>query len=165
MSDLSEELFNINLGDKRRNDRACKLIEQLGSQPGNSIPTATGGWGETKAAYNLFSCEQVTPENILEPHYKATLERIKSHPVVLIAEDTTELDYSKKTDIEGLGTLNYDTRHGLYLHPALAITPERLSLGLVDNFSWLRQNHALPWFLSFRLLYFKYFDALKILIT
>jgi hypothetical protein len=31
--------------------------------------------------------------------------------------------------VQGLGTLNYATRRGLYLHPTLAVTPERLPLG------------------------------------
>lgn len=138
MSGLTAELDGIDLGDQRRDRRACQVIEKLGKQPGNSLPSALGGWGETKAAYRLFQHEAVTPQKILAPHFEATLERIKQHPVVLVAEDTTELDYSTKKDIVGLGTLNYETRHGLYLHSALAITPERLSLGQLNAWSWTR---------------------------
>ena len=135
---LAEELEGIDLGDKRRNRRACTLIEQLGRQPRNSIPSAIGGWSETRSAYQLLAQEQVDAQKILEPHYRCTLERIKQHPVVLVAQDTTELDYTGKNDIEGLGTLNYETRRGLYLHSSLAITPERLSLGQLDSWSWTR---------------------------
>ena len=135
---LSAELDGIDLGDVRRNRRACKVVEQLGKQPRNSIPSAINGWTETKSAYNLLQHPQVTQQKILEPHYRATLNRAKQYPVVLIAEDTTELDYSGKSDIEGMGTLNYETRSGLYLHSALAITPERLSLGQLSAWSWTR---------------------------
>ena len=138
MSQLSDELRGIDLGDKRRNQRASTVIEQLGKQPGCSIPAAMGGWGETKAAYNLFQQPEVTAQRILEPHYQSTLERIKQYPVVLVAEDTTELDYSGKNDIEGLGPLNYEARRGLYLHSALAITPERIALGQLNSWSWAR---------------------------
>lgn len=135
---LAGELEGIDLGDKRRNRRACAVIEQLGQQPQGSIPTATEGWSETRSAYNLFAHEEVTPQKILEPHVRCTLERIKHHPVVLVAQDTTELDYTGKNDIEGLGPLNYETRRGLYLHSSLAITPQRLSLGQLDSWSWTR---------------------------
>ncbi|VFN06281.1 MAG: Transposase DDE domain-containing protein, partial [Candidatus Kentron sp. G] len=84
------------------------------------------------------SHEQVTAQKILEPHYGATFKRIKEYPTVLCAQDTTELDYTSKKDIEGLGTLNYETRRGLYLHVTLAVTPQRLSLGQLDSWSWTR---------------------------
>lgn len=138
MSELAAELEGIDLGDPRRNRRACTVLEQLGQQPTNSIPSATNDWYESKAAYNLFQRNEVTQQKILEPHYQATLKRIKQYPVVLVAEDTTELDYSGKGDIKGMGTLNYDARSGLYLHSALAITPERLSLGQLSAWSWTR---------------------------
>jgi len=135
---LAAELDGIDLGDQRRNRRARAMIEQLGQKPQGSIPTAAGGWSETRAAYNLFAHEEVTPQKILEPHVHCTLDRSRQHPVVLVAQDTTELDYTGKNDIEGLGTLNYETRRGLYLHVSLAITPERLPLGLLDSWSWTR---------------------------
>ena len=135
---LKGELTGIDLGDKRRNRRACAVLERLGRQPDNSIPSAMGGWSETRSAYNLLAHNQVSAQQILEPHYQATAERIKHYPVVLVAQDTTELDYTGKNDIEGLGPLNYDNRRGLYLHPSLAITPERLSLGQLDSWSWPR---------------------------
>lgn len=138
MSELAKELEGVDLGDCRRNRRACTLLEQLGQQPTNSIPSATNGWYESKAAYNLFQRGEVTQQKILEPHYQSTLKRCAEYPVVLVAEDTTELDYSKKGDIEGMGTLNYENRTGLYLHSALAITPERLSLGQLTAWSWTR---------------------------
>ena len=135
---LEQEITGIDLGDARRDRRACAVIEQLGRQPGNSIPSAIGGWSETRSAYNLLANDQVTAQKILEPHYQSTLERVRHYPVVLVAQDTTELDYTGKNDIEGLGPLNYKNRRGLYLHPSLAITPERLSLGLLDSWSWTR---------------------------
>jgi len=135
---LAEELMGIELGDQRLNRRACSVLEQLGRQPRNSIPSAIGGWSETRSAYHLLSHERVDAQKILQPHYQSTLERIKQYPRVLVAQDTTELDYTGKNDIVGLGTLNYENRKGLYLHPSLAITPDRLALGQLDSWSWTR---------------------------
>jgi hypothetical protein len=52
------------------------------------------------------------------------------------------LDYTGK-HIEGLGPLNYESRQGLYVHPTLAVTPERLCLGVLDAWNWSREPGSL----------------------
>jgi len=74
---------------------------------------------------------------------RPTEERLRAHPRVLCVQDTTELDYTSKKDIAGLGPLNYETRRGMYLHPTLALTPERVPLGLLDVYSWVREPGSL----------------------
>jgi hypothetical protein len=61
---LEQEITGIDLGDARRDRRACAVIEQLGRQPGNSIPSAIGGWSETRSAYNLLAHDQATAQKI-----------------------------------------------------------------------------------------------------
>jgi hypothetical protein len=80
---------------------------------------------------------------VLAPHIACTEERLREHPRVLCIQDTTELDYTTKKGITGLGPLNYESRWGLYLHPTLAITPERVPLGLLDAYSWAREPGSL----------------------
>ena len=38
------------------------------------IPSACGGWDETRAAYRLFDHPEVTAQQVLEPHYRAGIE-------------------------------------------------------------------------------------------
>lgn len=140
---LDKELQGMDMGDKRIKKRSIKLLETLGRNPQVSIPAACNGWGETKAAYRLFDNEKVTAQGILEPHYACSAERMKEHPIILCVQDTTEVDYTGKTDIQGLGPLNYETRQGLYLHPTLAITPDRLCLGVIDCWTWARPPGSL----------------------
>jgi len=135
---LTDELSDLDLGDARLNQRACTLIEALGQRPERSIPAACSTWKETKAAYRLLDSEKVTAQKLLEPHYACTRARMMEHATVLCIQDTTELDYTGKNDIQGLGRLNYEHRRGLYLHPTLAVTPERLPLGILDSWSWTR---------------------------
>jgi len=142
MNAIEEELNTIDLGDQRLNRRARRVLEQLGSNPSGSIPAACGGWSESKAAYRLFDHKEVTAQQILEPHYQASEQRMKQHPLVLCIQDTSELDYSGQ-EIEGLGPLNYESRQGLYLHPTLAVTPERLCLGVIDAWCWSREPGSL----------------------
>jgi len=143
MSALAAELKTIDLGDARRDRRAQRMLGQLGDKPRESIPSACGGWTETRAVYRLFDRAEVTAERVLAPHSACTVERMREHPRVLCIQDTSELDYTGKTDIQGLGPLNYDTRQGLYLHPTLAVTPERLCLGVLDIYSWVREPGSL----------------------
>lgn len=58
--------------------------------------------------------------------------------MVLCVQDTTELDFSSKKQIAGLGPLSYAAQHGMYLHPTLALTPEGLCLGVLDAWMWAR---------------------------
>jgi hypothetical protein len=132
---VSDELATIDLGDIRLNKRAELLLSRFGDKPLASIPAACNGWSETKAAYRFLSHERVTPDHILKPHFQATRERVSNADVLLCIEDTSEIDYSTKKDIVGLGPLNYEARQGLYLHPMLAVTPDRLCHGLL---SWQR---------------------------
>ena len=48
---------------------------------------------------------------------------MQDQAVVLCLQDTTELDFTSQPGIAGLGRLNYEAQHGLYVHPTLAVTP------------------------------------------
>ncbi|WP_295580051.1 IS4 family transposase [uncultured Lamprocystis sp.] len=153
MSALAAELDGIDLGDQRLNRRARRVLAKLGEKPTLSIPAACGGWHETRAAYRLFDHDAVTAEAVLAPHIARTVERIGAHPRVLCIEDTSEIDSAGKPSMQGLGPLNLETRQGLYLHPTLAVTPERLCLGLlnstagcVSSVAWGRtRTPSAPW--------------------
>ncbi len=143
MSALVEEFYGIDLGDQRLNRRAQNLLGRLGDKPTASIPAACKGWSETRAAYRLFDHKAVTADKVLAPHIASTIERIGEHPRVLCIQDTSEIDYTGKPSMQGLGPLNLEIRQGLYLHPTLALTPERLCLGLLDGYNWTREPGSL----------------------
>jgi hypothetical protein len=138
MSWVENELGEGSLGDRRLTRRAKMLLDRLVSQPSPSLPTACRGWGETQAAYRFFDNAKVTDQKVLAPHREATQRRMGEHEVVLCLQDTTELDYSGQTQTQGLGPLSYENQRGLHLHPTLAVTPERLCLGVLDTFVWAR---------------------------
>ena len=140
---MAAELNTIDLGDQRLNRRARQVLETLGAKPTASIPAACGGWKETRAVYRLLSQERVSAERILAPHIACTEERLRAYPRVLCLEDTSELDYTTQPGIEGLGPLNHETRLGMYLHPTLAVTPDRLPLGLLGVHTWVREPGSL----------------------
>ena len=113
MSWAAEELAGLELGDERRNRRLMKLMEDLAAQPTASIPLASGGWAETKAAYRLLDNPALEWRDLLEVHTLRTGERLQVHPVVLCLQDTTEVEFTSQPGIAGLGRRSSAAQHGL----------------------------------------------------
>jgi hypothetical protein len=84
----------------------------------------------------------VSPEQILQPHREATLRRMRQHPVALLPQDTTELDDTRHPP-QAARCLNTEQRFGLFQHVQLAVTPDRLCLGVVGVESFDRAADSL----------------------
>jgi hypothetical protein len=133
-----EELSKLSLGDKRLNKRAKKVLNQLGRNPIDSIPTACSSAAETKATYRFFDNDQVTPEKIQETHLEATLSRMAHHPIILIPQDTTVLNFSCQYNRQDAGPTTAGSSKGIYLHSAIAVTPDKVCLGHLSSKQWYR---------------------------
>ena len=130
---VETELKGISLGDKRLEKRAGKLLKSIGNNPEASLPEACCGWHETKTAYRFFENNAVTSEKILKCHIESTIKRMKQHNIVLLLQDTTQLNYSTQHQKQGIGQLKNKHHRGILLHSTVAVTPERLCLGVVDD--------------------------------
>jgi hypothetical protein len=126
---IADELQGIDLGDERLNKRSKHLLEALAVNPEASINAACHGWGDTQAAYRFFDNSAVMPTELLRAHREATLRRMSAYPVVLLVQDTTELDFTKHPPKDAQ-CLNRPERFGLYAHLHLAVTPDQLPLGM-----------------------------------
>ena len=135
------EFQNLDLGDKRTNARTIKIVNSIAKSPQSSIPEACQGWAETLATYRFYSNESFDSNDLLKPHYEATEQRIRTSEstTILCIQDTSELDFNGK-QTEGMGRLSYDAQRGMYLHPTLCVTPERLPLGITDCWMWARSQ-------------------------
>ena len=96
---IISESKSANFGDKRLNKRYANLLNNFSNTPNKSIPAACKGWNETLAAYRFMNHKNVTDSQILAPHKEATLERIKSEKIVLIPQDTTDIDFTGRKSI------------------------------------------------------------------
>lgn len=134
---IKDELRTANLGDRRLDARFASVLDQMSSKPTQSIPAACGGWAEIQAAYRFFDNAKVTPEKVLAPHREATVGRCRDHPVVLVAQDTSELELTRPQERVG-GPLRDEQHWGIHLHPCLAMTPERIPLGVLQAHLWAR---------------------------
>jgi len=134
---IETEMDGLDLGDTRRDQRGCFLLDRLSQNPRGSLPATFSGWAETQAAYRFFDNSSTDPDKILLPHRQATIDRVCQHDVVLIPQDTTELNFARSVE-GGFGKLNYDERLGLLEHTSLAITPDGLCLGVTLSKVWAR---------------------------
>lgn len=133
-----KEFGTINIGDKRLNKRAIKIAGDLSNQLSAPINQASECWNATKAAYNFFDNDRVTSDKIYEPHIKNTVNRMKSHKVVLAIQDTTSFNYRSHEAVKGLGHIGKEGTRGFMQHNILITTTDGLPLGLIDQLVWTR---------------------------
>jgi hypothetical protein len=132
------EFADADLGDERRTTRLVELASALGQHPTAALPEACGTGSMLKAAYRFFHNDGIVPQDILQSHVEATYTRLGAVPVVLAVQDTTEVNWTRHPATQGLGPLGHTACHGLLVHTTLAITPERVPLGLLAQQVWAR---------------------------
>lgn len=94
-----------------------------------------------EAAYRLFDNENVSFENILQSHQEATRRRMAQQAVVVLAQDTTEIDLTRpEQQVVGAGPLTEGNRVGALLHVLHAFTPDGTPLGTVHATAWTRDD-------------------------
>jgi Transposase DNA-binding/Transposase Tn5 dimerisation domain/Transposase DDE domain len=136
-----EETKDVDLQDKRLNDRLAVILDLLGGHPTASIPAACGGYNEMMAAYRFFNNDKIGFENVLQPHIAATARRMAEHRVVILAQDTTEIDLTRpERQVVGAGPLDGDVHRGALLHPLMGFTPDGTPLGIIYAEVWTRDE-------------------------
>jgi hypothetical protein len=140
-SEYGQEFAGIDFKDERLTNRIVRIGEELGKHSASSIPAATNGRAEMEAVYRFVNNPKVTPEKIAGPHREATLQRMRQCDLVLLVQDTTELELTRPTQqVAGAGPLSHNSRRGSYLHPLLAINADGLALGIPWYEHWTRDE-------------------------
>ena len=138
-----EELSKVNFGDKRLDKRFLKVASAQALKPQSSINAASADWSCAKGAYRFFDNDKVTPEKILEPHFENTTHRIYGQELIVVAQDTTFVNFSSHQMTTGLGNAtaigDYEVK-GVHFHAGLALSHEGTPLGLVYSKLWAREK-------------------------
>lgn len=132
------DLRYARLGDARLNRRLIGLVAAVAAQPTASVPQACGSRAATKGAYRFWRSERVTPDAIRAAHDHATVERVRAHPLILVIQDTTELNVTHHPATHGLGLLDNASQRGLKVHSALAVSSDGVPLGFIHQAVWTR---------------------------
>jgi hypothetical protein len=150
---FDRELAGCSFVDERLNKRLRKLVAQIGSAMGQSIPLVCQDWANTKAAYRFFSNDRVSEADILAGHFQSTFERaVATDGPVFVLHDTTEFSFHREdTEAIGItksinsgrdkaGRLRSHTVCGILMHSSLAVTSQGLPLGLAAIKFWTRKK-------------------------
>lgn len=134
------EAAGARLGDRRRNAAWARILTALVGSLGRSWSAALGQ-ATRQAASGLFGRPGVAVAGLLAGHYQATAERCAAHPLVLVSQDSTCFNYTRRRKLPGLGRLADRSRsRGLWAHSALALTPAGQPLGLLSLRFWSRSE-------------------------
>lgn len=138
-----QEFGSVELGDKRLRERLIQIVEDRSRHPDVSYLDACGGDRYAVKGYYYFvdNCrDTLHPEAILATHRRRTMERMMAHKMVLVVQDTTDLNFSTRPHTEGLGLIGTNQTGakslGLKLHSCLALTTDGLPLGVLRSVSF-----------------------------
>jgi len=137
MSWAWEEMRTSLLPDPRLDLRLARIIDGFVKHPEASCTEALGRAG-AKAAYRFWNNDRVRAEEVLAPHAEQTVQRSMAYPVVLVAQDTSEINLTNHPATQGMGYLGSPQCRGLLLHSLLAVSPTGVPLGIIRQFTWVR---------------------------
>lgn len=143
-SDYSEMLLHCDevaeiqaaqFGHRTLNMRAAKLIKAMSkNHQVDSINSTFNGHADTQAAYRFFNNKKVSAQVLIGAHQEQILLRSQKQKRILLAQDTSELDYTKNTTLEGSGAiaLSKSNRKGFFLHAHYVMDANHVPLGVWD---------------------------------
>jgi len=119
----AEQFAGAKLTDIRRVARVKTIAEAMAIHPGRSIPQLCRSPYAVKATYNLFKHVEATPENMQSGHRAVVRDAMHQPGVYVLLEDTTELSWSGKQAMAGLGPIGKSAAglQGFFLHTVLSV--------------------------------------------
>jgi len=133
-------------------------MSDLAQEPEKSIWLVSGSRANAKAAYRMISNKEFTKENILAAHRNATNTRNNTirnnnthnndnqnnnNNVLLAVQDTMAVNYDTHKKMVHLG-YNCEKSLGINVHSCLLITPDGVTMGLVDQTINTRETNKDP---------------------
>jgi hypothetical protein len=113
----------VSLGDRRRTDRLIESAAQIAAHPEKPF-NQVFNWNDLRGFYRLCHQETATLQALQQPHWQLTRQEMAKHPVVLILHDTSEMDFTEHTALQGIGPIGDGRGRGFLQHNSLAVVPE-----------------------------------------
>jgi hypothetical protein len=133
---IESEFEGADLGDARLNRRLRITGARLALKPDASLPDALDE-NLLGRCYALANHPKIAPEDILAPHFGATVKRCLDAQDFLAIHDTTEVAYGGKR--KGMGYTK-DSKSGYFAHISIGLTADglRRPLGALGLYTWTR---------------------------
>jgi Transposase DNA-binding len=103
----------VQVRDLRRTRRAVQAACGMAREPAASLPKQQQTWKAVKAVYRLLDEPDVTVEALMRPHFQQTRADVAENAVVLLVQDTTEIDLTPHGTMSGLGQIGNEKGRGL----------------------------------------------------
>jgi hypothetical protein len=130
----------VDLHDRRWTKRLVHSAAKIAAHPEKSF-NQVFDWNELRGFYGVCNQEAATLSVIQEPHWLQTREAMCKHPLVLILHDTSEMDFTSHTALEGTGPIGDGNGRGFLQHNSLAVVPEpKQVLGLAYQQWYIRKE-------------------------
>ena len=130
---------SVQLHAMRRTRRAVKAATHLAENPLGSLPAQMHTGKETKALYRWLDEPEVTFAALMQPHFQQTREQAAGEDVVLLVQDTTDIDLSHRRKISGVGQIGNERGRGFFVQTVLAVRPQtREVLGCIAQEPFVR---------------------------
>lgn len=128
------------LGDPRRTRRIVAMAGDMVRNPRASLSEQLPDWASLKAAYRVLDAQEVSRAALLAPHWEQTRRAAHEEAVVLLVQDTTEVDFTAHPKTQGLGPIGNGKGAGILVQSVLTIVPAtRQVVGLAYQEPFLRQ--------------------------
>jgi hypothetical protein len=134
-----QEFGDCELGDGRLTQRLVQIVCDQATQPqGSYAQAAAGQRHQLKGYYRFLNNERskLNLKSLLQTHRTQTIRRMKQERIALLVQDTTDLNFSTRSQCEGLGQIGTNQTgaksRGLCLHSSLALNENGLPLGVVQ---------------------------------
>ena len=130
---ISNEFRDADLGDVRRTKRLQQIATRAEDNPDAGFPQMVASDSELEGVYRLLSNEEVSPDEVIDPHIEATLRRAEAARMCIVIHDTTAFSFGGHARREGLGMLaGNGHEQGFFAHVSLAVLPDdaRTPLGV-----------------------------------
>lgn len=132
------EFRGARLPDQRFRAGLYRNVQRLFNRRGEAWSSALGHDGRQRAR-RLLSHRKTTVDELLAGHYAQTGARCRRTGWVLVATDTTPVDYRGHGSKGELGPISGQAgSRGLFLHTCLAMRPNGSPLGLLGMSLWTR---------------------------
>lgn len=136
----TKNFATVDVRDGRSTQRLIHSAAKIAAHPEKSF-TQVFDWNELRGFYRLCAKETATLSAIQGPHWQQTRAAMAQQPLALILHDTTAMDFTSHSALEGTGPIGDGQGRGFLQHNSLAVLPQpRQVLGLAYQQWHVRQE-------------------------
>jgi len=130
-----QQFATVQVSEVRRAQRVRKIAAAMAANPGQSIPQLCATAYDLKATYTFLRHEEATPDNLQAGHREGVKAALRRPGVYLLVEDTTDMGWSGKHPIAGLGPVGHgqEGQQGFQLHTVLGVRWPQASVTGVES--------------------------------